>query len=55
MREEAAELENDALDALDEADDEADAPAGTVALTAARRRRSLEQVLALMANGPPAG
>jgi hypothetical protein len=43
-------LEGQVLDQL-EAADEADVPAGTVSLSAARRRRGLEEVARLLGSG----
>ena len=54
MRNDAPDLENAVLDALEEADDGADAPPGTVPLSAARRRRCLDEVRGLVGDGPPA-
>jgi hypothetical protein len=48
-----AELENQILDSLDAADD-ALTPPSTVPLSAAQRRRALDQVLGLITPGPPA-
>jgi hypothetical protein len=48
----SAELEDEILDALDAADD-ADAPPGAAPLSAAQRRRALDQVLGLVTPGPP--
>jgi hypothetical protein len=38
-----------------EADDAADAPLGTLPLSATRRRRSVDEVQRLIGEGPPAG
>jgi hypothetical protein len=54
MWDDPADLENAVLDALEEADDAADAPPGTVPLSAARRHRSLDEVQRLIGEGPPA-
>ena len=47
-------LETTVLDALDRADDGTEAASGALSFSAARRRRSMGEVLGLIVTGPPA-
>ena len=50
----STDLETAVLDALDKADDATDAASGALSFSAARRRRSIREVLGLIVTAPPA-
>ena len=50
----STDLETAVLDGLDKADDGTDAASGALSFSAARRRRSMGEVLGLIVTGPPA-
>lgn len=49
----STDLETAVLDALDKADDATDAASGALSFSAARRRRSMDEVLDLIGAGGP--